>query len=85
MDKDVKLFDMMIGKYYDVTVWKNPYTIAELKSYALKKYYGTKIFKHVKLITINGVFTGDMYFTDDDGSLLIIPFCMVVYMTPSKQ
>ena len=73
----------MTDKYYDLCVLKNPNDVGRSMYFLLKDKMPIKYIKHIKLISVNGSFTGeDMRFIDDNGALLIIPFCMIVYMTP---
>ncbi len=51
----------------------------ELKRSKLKKY------KHVMLLNINGLGTGQVHFMTDDGHYLLIPWCYIISMIPSKN
>lgn len=82
-NKDI--VDNCIDKYYDIEtivgnnglnyISMNP---NDLKIVKLQKY------KHVKLVNINGLGIGQVHFTTDDGSYLLLPWCYIVSMIPSK-
>lgn len=88
-DKDremVKIIDKSIGQYYDLeTIVGNnnlnyfSMSLHDLKQSKLKKY------QHVELININGLGTGQVHFITDDGHYLLISWCYIVSMIPSKE
>lgn len=83
--EDRDMLDNIIGKYYDLEtigtntaleyVSMNP---KDLRQSKLKKY------RHVKLVNINGLGIGQAYFVTDDGFYLLLPWCYIISMTPSK-
>lgn len=82
----VKIIDKAIGQYYDLEtivgnnnlnyISMNPH---DLKQSKLKKY------QHVKLVNVNGLGIGQVHFITDDGHYLLLPWCYVVSMIPSKE
>lgn len=82
----VKIIDKAIGQYYDLeTIVANnnlnyiSMSLHGLKQSKLKKY------QHVKLVNINGFGIGQVHFITDDGHYLLIPWCYIISMIPSKE
>lgn len=73
----------MINKYYDLQVFKHPceinYSPHNLKEVSFIKY------KHVQLVNVNGLGTGQVHFIMDNGKYLLLPWCYIVSMVPSKD
>lgn len=80
-----EMLEKMLNNFYDLVIWTNPYSACGSTYHKLRDFEPTRKIRHVKLITMNSVFSGEMYFSDDNGALLIIPFCMVVCMTPCND
>lgn len=84
--EDRDMLDNIIGKYYDLEtigtnialeyVSMNP---KDLRQSKLKKY------RHVKLVNINGLGIGQAYFVTDDGFYLLLPWCYIISMIPSRR
>lgn len=73
----------MLNKYYDLQVFKHPYEI-DLSLHNLRSE-SVKMHKHVKLVNVNGMGTGQVHFITDDGSYLLLPWCYVISMVPCKE
>ena len=54
-------------------------TLYDLKQSTLKRY------SHVKLININGLSTGQVHFVTDNRHYLLLPWCYIVSMIPSRE
>ena len=50
-----------------------------LSSAKLDRYF------NVKLININGLGVGQVHFITEDGHYLLLPWCYIVSMIPSKE
>lgn len=76
------MLNNMINKYYDLQVFGHPceinYSPHNLKGLSFK------IYKNVKLVNVNGLGTGQVHFIMDDGKYLLLPWCYIVSMVPSK-
>lgn len=81
-NQPLETIQMVCGKYYDLTVFENADSVGfhpkNLQNYNLKKY------SNVKLIDINGLGIGQAHFVDDNGAYIILPWCLIATMTPSK-
>ena len=80
------MIEKAIGQYYDLeTIVGNTnlnyisMSPHDLKQSRLKKY------KNVKLININGLGTGQAHFITEDGHYLLLPWCYIISMIPSKE
>lgn len=82
---DTKILENMENKWYDLLVWENPYDAKNSVANNLNENAPIICVKCVKLISMNGAFTGNMLFVDRNGALVIIPFCLVVQMIPSDE
>ena len=86
-DREISnMIDNAIGQYYDLEVIKNRGYLSvidmgkrNLSSAKLERYF------NVKLININGLGVGQVHFITEDGHYLLIPWCYVISMTPSKE
>lgn len=83
--EDRDMLDNIIGKYYDLeTIGTNTaleyisMNTKDLRQSKLKKY------RHVKLVNINGLGIGQACFVTDDGFYLLLPWCYIISMIPSK-
>lgn len=84
--KIVEKIDKVIGQYYNLETIVHSsdlYTLnmlpCTLKQIAIKRY------EHVKLININGLATGQVHFITDDGHYLLLPWCYIISMIPSRK
>lgn len=41
-----------------------------------------KKFNHMKLVAVNGLYTGQLHFVNDVGEYLMLPWCYIVSMVP---
>lgn len=71
----------MLNKYYDLHVFRNTNDIS--LSHHVLCSYPVKIYKHVKLVHVEGLREGQAYFITDDGSYLMLPWCYIISMAPS--
>ena len=86
-DREISnMIDNAIGQYYDLEVIKNRGHLSivdmgkrNLSSAKLDRYF------NVKLININGLGVGQIHFITEDGHYLMIPWCYIVSMIPSKE
>ena len=86
-DREISnMIDNAIGQYYDLEVIKNKGHLSvvdmgksNLSSAKLDRYF------NVKLTNINGLGVGQVHFITEDGHYLLIPWCYVISMTPSKE
>ena len=86
-DREISnMIDNAIGQYYDLEVIKNRGYLSvidmgkrNLSSAKLDRYF------NVKLTNINGLGVGQVHFITEDGHYLLIPWCYVISMTPSKE
>ena len=86
-DREISnMIDNAIGQYYDLEVIKNRGHLSvidmgkrNLSSAKLDRYF------NVKLTNINGLGVGQVHFITEDGHYLLIPWCYVISMTPSKE
>ena len=84
--KLMKIVSNAIDKYYDLEVivksidlYNLDMTPYDLKQSTLKRY------SHVKLTNINGLSTGQVHFVTNDGHYLLLPWCYIVSMIPSRE
>lgn len=80
------MIDKAINQYYDLeTIVGNnnlnyiSMSPCDLKQSKLKKY------QHVKLVNVNGLGTGQVHFITNDGHYLLLPWCYIISMIPSKN
>lgn len=86
-DKKVKdILSTVIGKCYNLEVMKNKncacaikMTPSDLQEAHLIKY------NNVKLMNINGLGIGQAHFLTESGEYLLLPWCYIVSMVPSKE
>ena len=86
-DREISnMIDNAIGQYYDLEVIKNRGHLSvvdmhkgHLSSAKLDRYF------NVKLININGLGVGQVHFITEDGHYLLLPWCYIVSMIPSKK
>ena len=86
-DREISnMIDNAIGQYYDLEVIKNKGHLSvvdmgkrNLSSAKLERYF------NVKLVNINGLGVGQVHFITEDGHYLLIPWCYVISMIPSKE
>ena len=89
IDKDREvpnMIDKAVGQYYDLeTIVGNnnlnyiSFSPHDLKQCKLKKY------QYAKLVNINGLGIGQVHFITEDGHDLLLPWCYIVSMIPSKE
>lgn len=69
-------------KYYDLEVFDTYLDISmnpeKIKQAKIKKM------KHLKLMNINGYGIGQATFIEDTGHMIILPWCYILSMLPSK-
>ena len=80
------MIDKAVGQYYDLeTIVGNnnlnyiSFSLHDLKQCKLKKY------QYAKLVNINGLGIGQVHFITEDGHYLMLPWCYIVSMIPSKK
>ena len=80
------MIDNAIGQYYDLEVIKNSSHLSvvdmdkrNLSSAKLDRYF------NVKLININGLGVGQVHFITEDSHYLLLQWCYIVSMIPSKE
>lgn len=86
-DREVlNMIDKAVGQYYDLeTIVGNnnlnyiSFSPHDLKQCKLKKY------QYAKLVNINGLGIGQVHFITEDGHYLMLPWCYIVSMIPSKK
>lgn len=88
LNKTDYMMKEMLNKYYDLQVFKrfneDSYSLCNLKETSLIQY------KHIKLIKITGINdidigSGILHFVADDMEYLLLPWCYIVSMVPSKD
>ena len=86
-DKEVvDMIDKAIDQYYDLEtiVGNNNLNYISMSPYDLKRNK-LKKYQHVKLVNVNGLGTGQVHFITNDGHYLLLPWCYIVSMIPSKN
>lgn len=80
------IIDKAIGQYYDLEtiVWNNNLNYISMSPHDLKQSR-LKKYQHVKLVNINGIGIGQVHFITDDNHYLLLPWCYIVSMIPSKE
>lgn len=87
-DKQVykDMMDGMVERFYDLEVLKNKSQLNyvgmgkhDLKEASLHWYC------HVKLVNVNGMGTGQVHFITDEGEYLLLPWCYIISMIPSRE
>ena len=80
------LIDKAIGQYYDLETIGRCADLGymSMSPHDLRQFVPRK-YKNVRLININGLATGQLHFITEDGHYLLIPWCYVISMTPSKE
>ena len=73
----------MMDKYYDVQIT----TVVDTNQFSIHhlKNLHAKIYKHLKLVNINGMGVGQVHFVADDGSYVLLPWCYIISMLPAKE
>ena len=88
IDKELctEMTNKAIGQYYDLeTIVKNSnLNYISMNPHDLKSIRLKKVSK-AKLVNVNGWETGQAHFVTDDGHYLLIPWCYIVSMIPSKD
>lgn len=84
-----KIVDMMntvVGKHYNLEIIgnNNYLSYVTMSHYDLKEVH-LKKYNKAKLMNINGLGIGQVHFLTEDGEYLLIPWCYVVSMIPSKE
>ncbi len=83
MHEHQQMCDGIINKYYDVQITTrledNQFSIHTLL------YLPKKVYKHLKLVNINGMGAGQVHFIADDGSYVLVPWCYIISMLPAKE
>ena len=81
----INIVDNCVGKYYDIEtiLSNNVLSFISMSPHDLKKINILR-YKHVQLLNINGLGIGQVHFMTDDGSYLLLPWCYIVSMIPSK-
>lgn len=82
----VEMIDKAIGQHYDLEtiVGNGNLNYLSMSKHDLQQSHLRK-YKHVKLLNINGLGTGQVHFTTDNGEYLLLPWCYIVSMIPSKE
>ena len=86
-DKEISdLIDKAIGQYYDLETIGRCADLGymSMSPHDLRQFVPRK-YKNVRLMNINGLATGQLHFITEDGHYLLIPWCYVISMTPSKE
>lgn len=80
------MIDKAIDQYYDLEtiVGNNNLNYISMSPYDLKRSK-LKKYQHVKLVNVNGLGTGQVHFITNDGHYLLLPWCYIVSMIPSKN
>jgi hypothetical protein len=83
MHEHQQLCDGIINKYYDVQITTRP----EVNQFSIHTllYLPKKVYKHLKLVNINGMGAGQVHFIADDGSYVLVPWCYIISMLPAKE
>lgn len=87
IDKETKdMLNTIIGKHYNLEVMKDKncvcaikMTPSDLQDAHLVKY------NNVKLMNVNGLGIGYAHFLTENGEYLLLPWCYIVSMIPSKD
>lgn len=84
--EDLDFIEKIIGQYYDIeTIGKcADLSVVSMIPHNLK-YFVPRKYKNVKLVNINGLATGQVHFITEDGHYLLLPWCYIISMTPSKE
>lgn len=86
-DREISnMIDNAIGQYYDLEVIKNRGHLS-IVDMGKRDLYSSKLDRYfnVKLININGLGVGQIHFITEDGHYLLLPWCYIVSMIPSKE
>ncbi len=77
------MINRMMNKFYDLQVVKYPceidYSRNALNDVDIKTYKG------VQLVNVNGLGTGQAHFITENGEYLLLPWCYIISMIPSKE
>lgn len=84
-DEFVEMMDGMLNKYYTIQVAICANAVGDMMSYHYLNQGLYKTYKHVKLVNINGMGTGQVHFVTEDGSYLLLPWCYIIAMFPEKE
>lgn len=82
----LNILDQIIGQYYDLEaiVGNNKLNYISMSPHVLKQAK-LKKYQYAKLININGLGTGQVHFITNDGHYLLLPWCYIISMIPSKE
>lgn len=80
-----EIIDGMLNKHYTIQVAIRANAIGDIMSSHYLNQGLYKTYKHVKLVNINGMGTGQVHFVAEDGSYLLLPWCYIIAMFPEKE
>lgn len=82
IEKEMNEYQQMLNKYYDIQITTHPdpnqFSIFHLINLR------TTVYRHAKLVNVNGWGTGQVHFITDDGSYMVVPWCYIISMLPAK-
>ncbi len=86
LKKSIEMQNSFVGKYYDLEVMKSKsyLNFVTMSPHDLKDVHLVK-YDNAQLININGLGTGQVHFVTKNGEYLLLPWCYVVSMIPSKE
>lgn len=79
----IQICNGIMNKYYDVQITTRP----EVDQFSIHQllYLPKKTYRHLRLVNINGMGTGQVHFITDDGSYVLVPWCYIISMLPAKE
>lgn len=81
----IQMIDGMMNNYYTIQVSVCANSTGDMMSYHFLNQGLYKTYKHVKLVNVNGMGTGQVHFVTDDGSYLLLPWCYIIAMFPEEK
>ena len=78
-----KIIEDMIGHYYNIETICNKdclYSLLPSKHGIVNSFVRT--YRHLKLVNVNGMGTGQAHFINDEGQYILLPWCYIISMIP---
>ena len=84
-DEFITTIDSILNKHYTIQVAICANSTGDMMSYCFLNQGLYKTYKHVKLVNINGMGTGQVHFITEDGHYLLLPWCYIIAMFPETE
>lgn len=77
------IIDNMIDKFYNIECIVSAINLSYVSMTKSKlENCRFKKINHMKLVEVNGLYTGQLHFVSDTGEYLMLPWCYIISMVP---